>query len=164
MVNEYAQNNNTVLHSCPVSSLYGVAIDAAGDVFVDYNAKNEGGHVEEFKGGLAGCSAIELGVHVYSAGGIALDNDANLIIADGVGEKVVVSKPPYAKVNRSLGPHFGTPLFVSIDKANKRVYVSDETNYWQYLYVLDYATGKKIRRLGAWPRRYCHSDGGGRRP
>lgn len=149
VVNEYAPNSNTVLNSCPVSGLYGLAIDAAGDLFVSYNAKNEGGHVEEFKGGLAGCSATDLGVHVYSAGGIALDNNANLIIADGVGQKVVVSKPPYAKVNRSLGLHFGTPLFVSIDKANNRVYVSDETNYWQYLYVLDYATGKKIRRLGA---------------
>jgi DNA-binding beta-propeller fold protein YncE len=149
VVNEYAQNSNTVVHSCAVSSLYGVAVDSAGDVFVTFNSKSQGGRVEEFKGGLAGCPGIELGVHVYSAGGIALDNKANLIIADGVGEKVVVSKPPYAKVNRSLGLHFGTPLFVSIDKANKRVYVSDETNYWQYLYVLDYATGKKIRRLGA---------------
>lgn len=147
VVNEYAQQSDAVLHSCTVAGLYGVALDSAGDVFVDYNLSGQGGHIAEFKGGLGNCGPVELDAHVYHANGMVFDNNDNLIICDGVNRTVDVIKPPYSKVNRRL-LHFGLPVFVSIDKANKHVFVTAQTNYWQYLYVLDYASGKKLRRLG----------------
>jgi DNA-binding beta-propeller fold protein YncE len=133
VVNEYAQQSNTVLRSC--------------NVFVDYNLSGKGGQIAEFKGSLASCTPVESGAHIYHANGMAFDKNDNLIVADGVNRTVDVIKPPYSKINRRL-LHFGLPIFVSIDKANKHVFVTAETNYWLYLYVLDYASGKKLRRLG----------------
>lgn len=42
----------------------------------------------------------------------------------------------------------GAPLFVSIDKSNKHVYASIGRFYHSYVLVIDYATGKRMKRLG----------------
>ncbi len=147
-VNEYDQRSNTVLYTCPVPGVFGVSVDKAGDVFVDYNIKSQGARIAEYESGLAGCSPTELGTHVANAGGIALDSHGNLILANGISQRVDVIAPPYSKVTRRLKLDFGSPIFVSINANERKVFVSDESMR-QFVYVLDYTTGKVIRRLGS---------------
>lgn len=87
-VNEYDQHSNTLLQSCSVSGVSGIAIDRSGNVFVGTNARNQGGHILEFKGGLSGCSPTTLGVRFGGAGGIAIDNRGNLIVSDGLAGRI----------------------------------------------------------------------------
>lgn len=146
-VNEYRQHSNAPLHSCTVPGIWGVAIDPAGNVFVDYYVSGHGGSLAEFKGGLAGCSATTLGAQVDSAGGIALDDKDDILVADFDREKVDVIAPPYGAVTRRIGHDLGSPQSVSIDRSNKRLFVSTSYTLRSVVYVLDYATGQKIRRL-----------------
>jgi hypothetical protein len=109
---------------------------------------NGGGRILEYKGGLAGCSATELGVHVGYAGGMVLDNQNNIIITDGNFARLDVMAPPYSSIKRDFGGGLGVPIFVSIDRANKNLFVSASRFYHSYVYVVDYASGNKVRRLG----------------
>jgi hypothetical protein len=147
-VNEYDQHNNTRLQSCPVSGVSGVAIDRSGNVFVGTNARHQGGgHILEFKGGLSGCASTTLGVRLEGAGGMAIDNSDNLIVSDGLAGKVYEISFPYSSLGRELGGRISSPGFVSIDRANKTVFVA--ASYMRYyVFVIDYASGKRIMRLG----------------
>jgi DNA-binding beta-propeller fold protein YncE len=148
-VNEFQQGSNVPVHRCFVPGLVGVASDSSGDVFVDYNTSEQGGgRIAEYKGGLAGCSSTVLGAQVYYAGGIVIDNQNNILIADGNAPRVDVIAPPYSSITRSFAGGLGAPLFVSIDRANKNVFVTASRFYHSYVYVVDYATGKKVQRLG----------------
>jgi DNA-binding beta-propeller fold protein YncE len=148
-VNEYQQGSNVPIYRCLVPGLVGVANDSSGDVFVDYNTSEQGGgRIAEYKGGLAGCSSTVLGAQVYYAGGIVLDNQNNILIADGNAPSVDVIAPPYSSITRSFAGGLGAPFSVSIDRANKNVFVTTSRFYHSYVYVVDYATGKKVQRLG----------------
>lgn len=150
-VNEYDQHDNSRLYSCSVSGPGGMAIDREGDVFVGTNSRNQGGHILEFKGGLSGCSPTTLGVRLDSAGGMAIDNRDNLIVSDGLMDRVYEIAPPYSSLGRKLGGVIYGPSWVSIDRANKTVFVA--ASYMRYyVWVIDYATGKKITRLGSGHR------------
>lgn len=145
-VNEYAQQSNIVLRSCPTRGrTEGIAIDAAGDVFVSYNTARSGGKFVEYKGGLAGCKPTHLHVLAYGAGGIALDKDSNLIVVDQVAGRVKVFPPPYRHDQRRLGSGYYDPFHVRINRRNGLVFVSDAGN--ATVYVINYATGRILEKL-----------------
>ncbi|HEX3671102.1 MAG TPA: hypothetical protein VHT92_05295 [Candidatus Cybelea sp.] len=148
-ISEYQQKSNQILASCNVSGLFGTAVDSSGDVFVGYNSQQTGGHLEEFVGGLKGCSPTLLGAQVEYATGMVLDRENNLIVGAAHARDIDVIPAPYTKISRYLQSDGGAPLFVSIDKSNKHVYASIGRFYHSYVLVIDYATGKRIRRIGS---------------
>jgi hypothetical protein len=148
-VSEYPQGSNYPVHSCSVYAPWGVASDSSGDIFVDYNVTSgSDGHIEEFKGGLAGCSPIVLGAHVDSAAGLALDRRNNILIADFNANRIDVIPPPYSTIARYMKTDGRGPKFISIDRSNRKVFASVSGFYHSYVFVLNYASGKFERRLG----------------
>jgi hypothetical protein len=149
-VNEYAQASNTVTNSCsPGGGVEGIAVDASGDVFVDYNG-NGGGRIAEYKGGLNGCSETVLDPTFKFVGGMVLDKHRNLLICDQQNAAVDVVAPPYSSITGELGSGFITPLHVTLDKTNKLAFVTDigNTTVYSVVDVLDYPSGKVVTQLG----------------
>lgn len=132
-VAEYAQKSNTQLYQCSPGNVEGVAVDASGDVFVDF-----GSSIVEYKGGLSGCSATPLGVALQSAGGMAIDRNDDLLVCDQLGQTVDVIDPPYTSVTRVLQTGYA-PFHVTINKDNRLAFVAsvDEAA----VFVVDYGTG-----------------------
>ncbi|MGA8533638.1 MAG: hypothetical protein WB615_05980, partial [Candidatus Tumulicola sp.] len=147
-VNEYARHSNSVLRSCQTQGHpTGIAVDSAGDIFVALNTASSYGHIVEYKGGLNGCKTTTLGVQFGFVAGIALDTNANIIATDYDRGQVDVLAPPYTKVARRLatGGRLSEPYSVSIDGTNTTVYVTDFDK--NVVLVIDYASGKVVRKL-----------------
>jgi hypothetical protein len=147
-VNEYAPQSNIVLHTCaPGAHPSGIAIDGKGNVFLALNSRSNYGRIVEYKHGLDGCKATDIGLQLGYVVGIALDKKLNLIATDYDRNQVTVLAPPYRKVMRRLqhgGPD-SQPYHVSINGANSLVYV---TNFSKPgIYVVDYASGKVIHKI-----------------
>lgn len=144
-VNEYAQKSNAVISSCsPGGAVEGVAVDADGDVFVDYNQQASGsGRIAEYKGGLGGCHEKTFKLALEFAGGIVLDAHRNLIVVDQNAPAVDVIKPPYSSVTGTLGSGYLAPFMVTLNKSNKLAFVTD-------LYVVDvvdYRYGSVVKMI-----------------
>lgn len=145
---EYGPGVNRLLHRCIVSGIFSVATDTHGNVFVAYNLSANGpARIAEYKGGLAGCSPTVLSASVAYAGGMLLDNQNDIIIADGNRTRVDVIPPPYSKIARTFG-HLNTPVFLSIDRSNKELFVQSAGFFHSYIYVVDYPSGKTLHQLG----------------
>ena len=148
-VSEYPQGTNYPLYSCPVTGPWGVTTDSLGDVFVDGNIiHGGGGYIEEFKGGLAGCSPKMLGAKVESATGIAIDRGDNLLVADSNAGRIDVIPPPYSSISRHLSTGRWDPSFIAIDSTNGKVFASASGFYHSYVVTVNYATGKLEHQLG----------------
>ncbi|MGA8575555.1 MAG: hypothetical protein WB609_07705 [Candidatus Cybelea sp.] len=148
-VSEYRQASNHPLYSCTVPGPWGVAVDSSGDVFVDYNGpRGAGGHIEEFKGGLARCNSTALGAHVDNATGIVLDRRNDLVVGDANAKRIDVIPPPYTAIARHLNTGGRAPLFISIDKANSKVFASVSGFYHSYVIIVGYPGGRFEQRLG----------------
>lgn len=149
-VNEYAQENNTVLASCSIlrAIVESVAVDKSGDVFVAYQEdKAYGkGRVIEYPGGLSGCRSNLLGVTVGFVRSIALDRKNDLVLCDLTGGTVDVVRPPYAKVKRTLGYAFSSPTSVHINKQGDRAYVADD---YENTLIVRYPSGSLLKELGS---------------
>ncbi len=145
-VNEYAQKSNTVINSCsPGGGVEGVAVDASGDVFVDYNQSSYGmGRIAEYKGGLAGCNETIFSVSLDFAGGMVLDAQDNLIVVDQTAPAVDVIAPPYSSVTRTLGSGYLAPFMVTLNKRNRLAFVTDLYD----VYVVDYRSGSRDGTIG----------------
>lgn len=145
-VNEYAQGSNTVIHTCDTGFRYvtGVAVDRKGDVFVDVSSQ-----LIEFKGGLSGCS-VKLLASLNSGGGMALDKNNNIIVADEGNGTVDVIAPPYQTITNMLGSGYTTPLSVRINRANTLAFVSNlELEMRGEVFVLQYPSGALVTKLGS---------------
>ena len=147
-VNEYTQKSNAVAQTCATNTHpIGIAMDRAADIFVAANDDVNHGHVLEYAAGLRGCNATPLGIRVGFTGGIAIDDNANLIVTDYDAGQVDVFAPPYTKVTRRLGSRerLSEPYNVSINAASTTVYVTDFNK--NVVFVIDYATGKVLTKL-----------------
>jgi hypothetical protein len=135
-VNEYAQKSNAVINSCsPGGGVEGVAVDANGDVFVDYNQSSYGmGRIAEYKGGLAGCNETTFSVSLDFAGGMVLDAHGNLIVVDQTAPAVDVIAPPYSSISGTCGSGYLAPFMVTLNKSNNLAFVTDLYD----VYVVDY--------------------------
>jgi hypothetical protein len=143
-INEYAQGSNTIIHTCDTGFqvVTGVAVDRKGDVFVDVGSK-----LIDFKGGLSGCS-VKLLVSLNSGGGMALDKNNNVIVADAGNATVDVIAPPYQTITNMLGSGYTTPWRVRINKANTRAFVSDVgLSFRGRVFVLQYPSGALVTWL-----------------
>ncbi|MBV9102710.1 MAG: hypothetical protein JO060_03915, partial [Candidatus Eremiobacteraeota bacterium] len=116
-VAEYRQKSNTILASCIPGEveIQSVAVDDKGDVFLAYFGPTSG-HIIEYRGGLTGCQGTILGVTLDYPGGMAFDENNNLLIC--AGSSVEVVKPPYIAVSRAFGRGYQAPTSVRINKRN----------------------------------------------
>jgi hypothetical protein len=146
-VAEYAQGQDSMINAClPGGNVEGVAIDSSNDVFVAYNTK-KGARIAEYPGGLSGCYKKLLGVKLQYAGGIAVDNEGNLIACDQAAATVDVIAPPYANVSGTLGSGFENPFHVTLNQKNTLAFVADIA--WGDVQVLAYPSGTSVANLGA---------------
>jgi serine/threonine-protein kinase len=146
-VTEWAQGSDTIVAQCSVGgNAEGAAVDASGDVFVDYNSSFGGAFIKEYTGGLSGCNGTQLGVTLAFAGGMVLDKNNNIIVCDQLGPTVDVIDPPYTSVSGTLGSGYSDPFHVTINKAETEVYVADNAN--ANVQVLSYPSGSNIITLG----------------
>jgi hypothetical protein len=153
-VNEYPQQTNAVSATCgnSLKLFLSVAVDASGDVFVGYldNQPYGKGHIYEYRGGLSGCHATELGVTLDFPGGMALDKKGNIVICDVNDAVVDIVPPPYNSISRTLGSGLSGPFSVRINKRNDRAYVADDGQSGpSEVFVLRYPSGSLIKKLGS---------------
>jgi hypothetical protein len=149
-VQQYKRDTNTIINTCymPANAhVWGVAVAANGNVFVDYNDANFFGHIIEYVGGLAGCSATPLPITFLGfVFGVALDNAGRLLICDARGAAVDVIDPPYSSISGTLGSGFMWPQSVSINANNNLAFVVDEN--LNQVRVLQYPSGALVQALG----------------
>lgn len=145
LVNEYFQGVNELSQSCSAPGVVadGITVDASGDVFL---ATRDG--IYEYIGGLSGCNATLVNSSLVNVGGMAMDSNSNLIVSNPINAyygNVAVLDPPYSSISRTIGPVFGDPFSVSINKNNKLVYVSDVL--YNTATVINYQTGQTVKVL-----------------
>lgn len=146
-VSEYPQGSNHPLYSCTVSNPWGVATDSSGDVFVDYNVANGGGYIDEFKGGLAGCSPTPLRVHVKHAFGMVTDRRDDILIADSGAKRIQIIAPPYATIARHINTPGRSPEYLALDKTDTNVFTSAYGYFRGHVFVFDYVNGQRELRV-----------------
>jgi hypothetical protein len=148
-VNQYFQGVNTLSESCPSPAghnyVTSVAVDKSGDVFLGTWPGSGAGGNYEYVGGLAGCNATFLTSITPSS--MVLDSSNNLIIADYGTKAVEVLDPPYTQISRTIGSGFAYNASLSLNKKNKRVFLSDFGN--KVVDVINYQTGQTVKVLDA---------------
>ena len=148
LINEYFQGVNARVATGYLPTnvfVSGVAVDAAGDVFVSYlTSFSNGAAIGEFTGGLNGAFTT-LPFSIAAVGGIALDKQGNLLVCDDDNNSIAVLAPPYNTITRTIGSGFFRPDSIALNKANTRVFVSDNT---LRVTVVDYASGSNVTTLG----------------
>lgn len=153
-VNEYFQGVNATVASCtpgPPSGnagVYGVAVDAQGNVFVDFRLPGGiSGSMVEYSGGLQGCHQTTLPLTFNGPTGMAIDANGNVVVAEAQGGVVDVIAPPYTSVSRTLYSGFGVPIDVKLSKDNAEAFVTDGQS--NSVTIVNYQTGANIKTLGA---------------
>jgi DNA-binding beta-propeller fold protein YncE len=147
VVNEYAQESNTMMYSCPVTGkVVGVALDPAENVFISYITADGGGRIAEYEGGIAaGCTLVVQSVHIDAPGGLVIDDNDNIVLSDQRADEVQIIPPPYRKVVKNIRARFQDPYHISINQANTKIYVTDVLK--SRLFILDYPSGKTAHVL-----------------
>lgn len=150
-VNEYFQRDNAVTATCASPNGYtitGLAVDAAGDVFVSTTF----GYYE-FIGGLSSCYAIQLSSlnYYYDSFGLAIDASGNLIVSAlfAYASAYVFAAPNYNSV-RYIGSQIGD-YGLSLNKKNKLLFIAhpNQGEGPGNVSVYDYQTGTLLKVLDA---------------
>jgi hypothetical protein len=153
-INEYYQNRNVSIASCnPINNgdqgyINGIAVDSHNDVFATvYDLTAGTGKLVEFVGGLNNCGSLTVLPlpAAYAGDGIALDNSANLVIADGT-QVDVVDAPSYNTVNATLATGFSGASNIHLNKSNKLAFITDIFN--DTVTVVRYPSGAIVAVLG----------------
>ncbi|MBV9027641.1 MAG: hypothetical protein JO311_03420 [Candidatus Eremiobacteraeota bacterium] len=152
-VAEYFPGVDAVVQACTPgpngnnAGVYGVAVDASGDVFAAYILPGDtSAAIAEYPGGLKSCSQQTLPVQVGSPADVTLDQANNLIVPDELAKTVDVIAPPYTNVTRTIGSGFAVPAQVTLNKANTLAFVTDPSN--GTVTIVNYQTGANVTVLG----------------
>jgi hypothetical protein len=152
VINEYYENRNISIASCqPISYgfIFGIAVDSRNDVFVaEFDNTLGSFELLEFVGGLNNCGSrtvLPLPSADLGDGGIALDKNANLLIANG-GRVEVVDAPSYSTINATIGTGFCFAINVHLNRSNKLAFVTDVS--CNTVTVVRYPSGTNVTVLG----------------
>lgn len=145
-INEYAQGINRVVAGCTVPGpVFGLAVDSSGDLFADYFGKPMGpAKVIEYQGGLTSSCNAKTVAKSAAPGGIALDKNGKLLVAEG--SKVVVIDPRNANAAVKIGSGFASAVNVHLNKDNTEAFVTDNSN--NNVTVVSYPAGTNMTVLG----------------
>jgi hypothetical protein len=152
VINEYYQNRNVAIASCaPLNGedlILGIAVDSQNDVFASvFDYSTEAAELVEYRGGLNNCSSLTvLPLAGAGFGGLALDKNGNLLIANLDGVVDVVDAPSYSSVNATIGSGFCAPDNVRLNRSNKLAFVTDICN--NNVTVVNYPSGTNRTVLG----------------
>lgn len=144
---EYPQKQNSIKHSCDITGhVWGVAVDAFGDVFYAYTVAytSAPAYIGEFTD-FNTCSSTTFGVTLGQIGNMVLDKSSNILVI--VSPNVDIIKPPYSKVSGHLGKGFSNPVDVTINSANNRAWVTDNVTPTSAVYDLIYPSGKQVGKI-----------------
>jgi hypothetical protein len=146
-LNEYFQGINYAVLSCPTPyAILGIAVDSKGEVFAELATTYGPPFLVELPSGLSNCSnGIALGAAPTAKGGIALDSNGNLLVADGANVDVIA--PPYGSITRTIGSGFTGAVSVHLNKTNTRAFVTDASN--RTVTVVSYPSGTNLTVLGS---------------
>ncbi|MGB6601701.1 MAG: hypothetical protein WBE77_11525 [Candidatus Cybelea sp.] len=149
-VNEYFQGYNVLAASCHVGGsqggvVVGIAVDSAGDVFINLYSPGYSNFIFEYFGGLGSCYRGYATRVPQSVGHIALDAESNLLVL--VGGAVYVFDPPYTSLSSTIGSGFSDAVDVKLNRANTQAFVTDSTSHT--VTVVSYPGGSNVRALGS---------------
>jgi hypothetical protein len=145
---EFPHRSDTPIATCSIggsaaNGAEGLAIDAAGDVFVSIaGSSSAGGSIFEYAGGLTGCSPVRLPVYMGGGGGLAVDSKQRLVAIDQQGA-IDIIPPPYQKATRRR--RFRHPFQVTLNAAETLLFVTER---YHTPAVLNYPSLSFIRKLG----------------
>lgn len=142
-LNEYYQGLNSPIATCsPGHGIYGIAVDSAGDVFVDtFNGAPV--LIKYSPGGLGTCSGTVLAAAPAHVGAIGIDAKGNLLVCDA--NVVDEIPPPYSAIAGTLGSGFTSVSSVTLNKANTEAFVTDVAQ--NTVTVLSYPGGTNLTVL-----------------
>ena len=78
--------------------------------------------------------------------GIAVDKNAGLVVTNVAAHAVDYIRPPYTKVNGTLGSGFDIPTSVHLNRKNTQMLVTDTGHF--NVTVVDYQNGADLAVLG----------------
>jgi hypothetical protein len=123
----------------------GVAFDGLGDCVWSFSSSSNEGMIDVFPGCLQGASPINVGA-IGSAGGVAFDNDGNMIASDQKAAAVY----RYSLLGPSettINPGFCSPLFLNFNVKFDQIAVADPCA--GYTWRLNWPSGKSTGRYDA---------------
>lgn len=146
-VREYFQKDDASKWACqPGGAVTGVAVDLSNDVFVRFAVSSSGPYlVAEYPGGLSGCNETILGVSLSATGGIAIDQNGNLLA--GNGSEIAVIDPPYTSITGTIGAGFTFVDNVTLNRRNTKVFAADPIG--GAVTVINYPSGTNEAVLGS---------------
>jgi hypothetical protein len=147
---QYSQGSGAPVAGCTptgATAVSGVAVDAANDVFVSFEAGAVGA-IAEYPGGFGDCSHEKvLSAPLVYPYGIAVDKNNDIIVADAGNAQVDVIDPPYSSVTRTIGSGFLEPSTVTLSRNDKLAFATDYQVH--DVFVINYQTGAMITTLGS---------------
>jgi len=130
-----------------------LAVDGSNNLYIQYIGGTLGSGVIEVAPGQT--SGTDLNLVIGSASALSVDKAGNIVIIDQDSSSLDVFPPGQTSPSKTivLG---GFPFEMSMDKAEKQVYVSNEVGTPFEIQVVDYPSLKKLKAkinptLGDWP-------------
>jgi hypothetical protein len=122
-VDEFPQGVDSLSEQCsPGGRVEGVAVGAAGNVFVSQNMSSYA-DIVEYKCGLAGCKGTTLGVTMRSAGGLQIHKSGRLAAVDQA-TGIDIIRPPYKFIWRQI-IGFGQAFHDALNRRQNLIFVTD---------------------------------------
>jgi hypothetical protein len=122
-----------------VEEAFGLALDSKNNLYVGWAPASSGGpgHVMKFKPGAT--TGKDLGISVKYEGGLAVDDNDDLLVGDQGNEVIDIFKRGAKTPFRTIDTAPVYPYQFALDKANQYLYLVSGTP--AAVYVYDYATG-----------------------
>ncbi len=145
---EYASGSKTprLKFLAPSSYLGGIALDAAGNLYVAYQLNDGRGGVERYKPNQS--RGEDLGISLTSTGGIAFDPQGRLVALDSLARSVHVyalgTTKPLRTIRVDALLFYGT---LALDRDGTRLYVAVGGGFCcgpAAIFAFDYKTGTQV--------------------
>jgi hypothetical protein len=130
-----------------------LAVDNSNNLYIQYDGGTLGSGVIEVPSGKT--SGTDLNLVIGSASALSVDKAGNIVIIDQADSSLDVFPPGQTSPSKTIALG-GSPFEMSMNKAEKQVYVSNEIGTPFEIQVADYPNLKTVKAkidptLGGWP-------------